>query len=517
MSGRARAHAALGLALGLVGCRGEVEQARIEGRDAEGQRVGALAAAFDRGDCPEVERLAAGFRPTTALRLAAASTWLGRCLYQGGRFADAERVLEPVAAQQAHDPFTRRALYQLGRAVYRQGRFDEAEATFVEFERRFARDTLADDAAYHRAKARLRADDLGGARALFEALLERPHVSRFREAGAHFQLGRIEASVATRAAPALDAAAAERAFARFALVERDFADTGFRDDAAYRAARLTYASGDFAQAEAALAQFEADYPDSSWREGARYYRGRSVEASGRADAAAALFASWSTDFPEGRYRDNAEYRLGQVRYGEAGRLTGLEADRAYDAAMTAFEAFLRAWPESSLRTSGQYFLGRALFERRRFAEARAQFTQVALDAESPYVDNALYYSGRADYEAASVAGPASLERAIASFDALLARFAVSPFADDAAYFRARALFRLMRNADADAAFTSFEEAYPSSPYVDNAIYHRLLLAAARGDCASAAALLASMRARFASSTLLPDAERVVLACAPTGG
>jgi hypothetical protein len=83
-------------------------------------------------------------------------------LYQANRFADAERVLEPVVAQQANDPFTRRALYQLGRAIYRQGRFDEAEATFVEFERRFAWDTLADDAAYHRAKARLRADDLEG-------------------------------------------------------------------------------------------------------------------------------------------------------------------------------------------------------------------------------------------------------------------------------------------------------------------------------------------------------------------
>jgi TolA-binding protein len=509
---------ALALAGGLVGCRAADEQARAEGEDAEGTRLAALAAAFDADDCAEVERLAKGYAPSTPLRLAAVSTWLGRCLYRGDRFVDAEAVLRPVAEATRVDPHTRKALYYLGRAVYRQGRFAEAEATFVEFERRFPWDTTADDAAYHRAKARFRADDLEGARGLFEALLARADVSRFREAGGVFQLGRIEAASGLAATPGPDAAAISRAYAHFETVATDFADTGFHDDAVYRAARLHYDLAEYDAAEAALSDFEAKFPDSGWREGAHYYRARAVEAAGRADAALALYTAWAATFPEGRYRDNAAYRAGQVHYGlaEAATDAGV-ADAAYDAAAAAFEAFLRDWPNSVLKTSGAYFLGRARYERGAYGEARARFAEVVADVDSAYVDNALYYTGRAHYEEAGVAGQGALEAAVAAFDDLLARFPESSYADDAAYFRARALFRLMRNADADAAFAALSAEHPESTYADNAVYHRVLLAVARGDCDAAATHLDTLRRTHPDSEFLPDAERAVLACAPAGG
>ena len=89
--------------------------------------------------------------------------------------------------------------------------------------------------------------------------------------------------------------------------------------------------------------------------------------------------------------------------------------------------------------------------------------------------------GKTRYDLAGGLGAASLDAAIAAFDVLLADFPGSTYADDGAYFRARALYRLHRSEEAMEAFDTLVTAYPKSPYVDNALYYGILLRAARGD------------------------------------
>ena len=501
-------------ALALGGCHAPAEQARLEATDAEGRRVAAIAEAFAADDCAQTESLAAGFTSSSALRVSAVATWLGRCLYDEGRFADAERVLTPVAGTEARDRYARRALYTLGRAIYRQRRFAEADALFVDFQARFPWDSLRDDAAYQQGKARFRGGDLPAAEAVFQALLEAADASPFRRAGATYQLGRVAAAAALAVDGAPDPGRAAEAFAYFEAVGEQFADTGYVDDARYRVGRLQSDLGDFAAAERTLEDLEGRFPASGWREGARYHRARAVEEQRRFADAAALYADWPERFPDGGHRDNAAYRRARVFYRQGEAATTEQAAVHFTESAAAFEDYLRDWPGAFSEIGAHYFLGRALAEISRPRDALPHFATVIGDGGSLYVDNALYAQGYAHYVLAGADGNTALEAALSAFDALLARFPDSPEADAAAYFRARVLFRLMRSRDAEAAFAAFFTTYPESPYADNALFYSVLLTASRGACDDAQATLERLRGRFPESEYVADAERAVLACAP---
>ena len=344
-----------------------------------------------------------------------------------------------------------------------------------------------------------------------EDALERD-TSRLRRAGATLQLGKLDAAEGLAAGEA-GAAQRDRARALFTEVQVDFADTSYADDASYAAGRLLYDEGDHARARDALAAFERAWPASGLREGARYYQGRALEALDDFGPAEALYRTWPAEFPEGRYPDNADYRLGRVPFQQAEALADGDAEaraERYRAARTAFDAFLEAWPTSSLVDGARYHRGRAAYE---LGDLRAaEIDLAAVGGGSVYADNAGYYLGRSRYDRAERDGVAALEAAIEAFDRLLATFPASDYADDAAYFRARALFRMPRMEAARAAFEALVVDYPDSPYVDNALYYSALAALASGDCAAGASAAERRRAAFPEAPDQADLEARVRAC-----
>lgn len=135
------------------------------------------------------------------------------------------------------------------------------------------------------------------------------------------------------------------------------------------------------------------------------------------------------------------------------------------------DAMLAAWPTSSVVDSAAYFAGRARFELTNkyglgaYAEAEPLFARSrSANAAGTWSDNALYYEGRCAFEeglaqAAAEAAflallPADLVAAQAAYDrsradlgraataegALLATFAASSYADNAAFYLGRAWF-----------------------------------------------------------------------------
>jgi TolA-binding protein len=502
-------------ALAAGGCRDGAEQARVEARDVGARRLASLADAWASGDCGAVSRLSAGFESKSPTRRAAVSYWLGRCRYAADDFVAARTVFDAAAATAAgstEGAFGRRALYWSGRARYRLGDSGGADAALERFVERFTWDRDADDALYYRGKVRLRADDPEGALGHFSVLLAwGERASPFRRAGATLQSGRAEAALAASGIPGAEA----RARAWFRRVATTFPDSAYTDDAAYRDARLSAALGDAATAEGALARFEAEFPASSWRDGAGYHRGRALETLGRAAEAIALYEAFASDFPESPYLDNVDYRRGRVlfRLAEAADASDApEAGTLYDAARAAFAAFLDRYPESSLSTGAAYHLGRSHQALGDGAAARAQYARVLEDDTSVYRDNAAYATGSSWY--AEPGGRASaLEAAIAAFASFLRAFPESSYVDDAAYFTARALYRLRRVTEAEAAFGAFVETYPQSSYVDNALYYLVLLRSAEGDCEGARAALNALRGLSTPSPYATEAASTVAACA----
>ncbi len=491
----------------LLACRGSAEQAFLETDDAESRRVAAVAEAFAAARCDTVESLASGFASRRPLRVAAVSTWLGRCRYRAGRFEAAAQLFAAVAADRsAIDPHTRKSAYFLGRAHQRLQRYADAERSFEDFLRRFPWDTAADDAAYHRARARFKGGDPEGARALFETLLTAPETSELRRAGALYQLGRIDAERAP------EPEAVRRAFERFAAVRERYPDTGYVDDAAYRAGRLHYDLEAYPEAESTLGAFLAEFRDSGLRPGAAYYEARSVEEQRRWDEASTLYEPITRG--ETIYADNAAYRVARVAYRRAEAASPESTTLLFSEADAAFARFLTAWPDSSFRLGATYFQSRARSESGKKAEALAGFETVAASETSAYADNATYSVGKVHYDLAGTRGPEALESSIRAFDALAERFPTSVYADDGAYFRSRALFRLGRNAEAEGAFDALVLAFPTTPYADNALYYGVLLRGARGDCEGARARLGALRSRFPESDYLADAEQAVRACQP---
>lgn len=192
---------------------------------------------------------------------------------------------------------------------------------------------------------------------------------------------------------------------------------------------------------------------------------------------------YDTSSPDGAYA------LGRARFSQALASTAKRWTRpGWAQAEAAFDLTLDLAPHGAKATAARYYRGRARSEQRRYA-ASVEDLAVVAETLGVYQDNGRYYLGRAYYRQASETAPAPWEKAVATFDALLQAFPTSPYADNAAYFRARALERLGRAADAQDAYVDLLARYAASSYADDAGYHLTLLRLAAGDCAGASAAL----------------------------
>lgn len=468
----------------LAGC---ADRSPLEGGGtAEDQSLIAIGEAFAAKDCATVETLSLGFTTTSVPRYDAVTTWLGRCQYRDGDFDAAAETLAEPAARLPAGPHTPDAAYYAGRATYRTDAYEVALTALGGFEARFPHSARRDDALYWAGRALLHLDRPTEALAAFRGVLADPVATDSRRARATWQAGRAEVALAEEADdPSSPRWAAAAQWFQDALA--GWASGSVADDAACDLAVLPYHRGRWTEAEQALGAFLAAWPNAGVRYRADWYRARAIEEQGDLDRAIAAYAAHEAAYADHSYADDARFRRG--------RALSIEAEGGGDwaAAEDMLRGFLADWPTSSLRPGAAWYLGRATYEQGRFEEAVGALAEAVDAATSVYNDNALYYTGRAWYRVAWRGQTARYTDAVDAFDLLASRWPESSYVDNAAYFRARALFALGQAAEAEAGLEALLTEHPDSPYVDNALYWLVRVRLSGADCTGAAAALAALK------------------------
>lgn len=230
------------------------------------------------------------------------------------------------------------------------------------------------------------------------------------------------------------------------------------DNAGYMRGRCRYEQGDLTGALLAFAQLRAEHPQSLFLGAAAYFAGRAYYKLANFTAALAEFdASIALD-PAGTFADNARYYAGRCAY----------ELQDFATAATDLGAFVAsaAGQASTYYDNAAYYLGRSHLALQAWAQAIDAFTLVIGVSASIYRDNAYYYRGRA-HLGLDGGGPtdAHFLAALADFEALLAEYPVSQYADNALSYEARAYTDHADCAHAQAKLGQLQSSFPASALV----------------------------------------------------
>ncbi|MBT9560524.1 MAG: tetratricopeptide repeat protein [Myxococcales bacterium] len=482
----------------LVGCLSEPPAA--SGDETVASR---FAAAWRRGDCEAVLANASDFVAVTDAALDTATVWAGSCLRRLDRPLDALLAVAALADAAPPRHATPRALLERGRTLYAIGDFGGAHRELTRITDDFSRHSLRDDALYYDGKALRRAGDLDGAESRFESALADPGSTTLRRAGAYYQLGLI--------ASARGLAADAAAWFEQAILEDPTSALAFR--ARVRIATLPAVSGDCAGAESALTDLLSDEDDPASANRLRLEHADLIRRCGEPDRAAPLYeALWAASDDAGGVADDAGYALGRIAFGRARDADFADEpqdDVLYGEARALFELLLARFPDTAKASGARLHLGRIFIELRAYGAANVQLALVLGDRASGSWESALYHVSWAQYVKGDVV---SLSAAVFGFDEVMALPGPSRFADDAAYYRARALMRTGRNDAAMAGFVALEADFPQSPFIDNAMFRMVVLSVSAGECSSASGARDRLRLEHPTSPYLADADAHVAAC-----
>lgn len=464
-----------------------------------------FAEAWRTGDCEGLLAMASGFVANTDAALDTATVWAGSCLRRTSRPLDALTTLASVADAAPPRRATPRARLERGRTLHAIGDFGGAHREFARIISDFPRHSQRDEAVYYDGKALRRAGDLVAAVGRFDEVFEDERSSLSRRLGAAYQLGLI----------ASERGLVSEAASWFQAVEGGDPASSLAFRAGVKRATLPAIEGDCAAAESALLAFTASYPDPSRQPRLRLELADLVRRCGDEVRAEALYSAlWTVFEGDDSVADDAGYALGRIAFGRA-RDADLADDPSddvlYGEARARFELLLSRFPESNKATGARLHLGRIFIELRAFEAAFAQLALVLDDRASSSWESALYYVSWAQY----VKGDAlALDAAIRGFEEVTQLPGPSRFADDAAYYRARAFMRTGQFVAAMAAFEAFERDFPSSVFLDNALYQRVVLSVSSGDCSSASGMRDRLHLEHPTSVFLTDADVLVSACVP---
>lgn len=225
------------------------------------------------------------------------------------------------------------------------------------------------------------------------------------------------------------------------------------------------------------------------------------------EAEATFSALARSDFVS-RYAIRSLYFVGRSQY----RL------RNFDQAFATFQEFHARYPTNTYAIRALYYSGRVRYRQDRFAESVPFFEEARTSpsglGQERYLAASTFYAGRARYRVATddpVQAPALFAVAQARVEEVLANYPTSSYADNAAYIRARIFYEQDRYAESRDALNAFLQTYtdpdnglrplahyfwarslerldqllealeqfqqhevlfPTSPFVDNALYHQ---------------------------------------------
>lgn len=278
----------------------------------------------------------------------------------------------------------------------------------------------------------------------------------------------------------------------------------------YMYGQCLYRDKDYAGASDVHARLAHEDPPRHYTDDSLYFLGLARAHLGDPSGAAADFGEYAARFPHQRYLDDAYYQLGRARL-------GLEDP---DAALAAFATVLSLAGASDSRRAGATYrsgqaeeaLALATADADAGARAVAWFDAVLADfPTSIYADNAAYSLARVTYDGGDFG---AAEAALAAF---AADWPDSGLVHLARYFEGKAALAQGARDRADAIFADYEARWPDGAFADNARYRRGRLrfdAAAELDAAASAEAPAAWDdARATLQSLLTDYPTTTLLAA----
>ncbi|TNF38547.1 MAG: tetratricopeptide repeat protein [Deltaproteobacteria bacterium] len=264
--------------------------------------------------------------------------------------------------------------------------------------------------------------------------------------------------------------AASTAFAGHDCVTVEALATGFATTSPLRYHAMTYMlgqclyrDGDYVGAIDVHGRLAHETPPRRYTDDALYFLGLARLHRDDPAGAAADFGEYAARFPHQRYLDDAYYQLGRARLalGEP------------QAALDAFATVLDLDGASDTRRAGAtYRSGQAALDRAdadAAEQATAWFDAVLADfPTSIYADNAAYALARLDYDLGAFA---AAEAGLAAF---AADWPESGLVHLARYFEGKAALAQGASARdrADALFADYEARWPAGAFADNSRYRR---------------------------------------------
>ena len=209
--------------------------------------------------------------------------YLGETLVQLGRYDEATACFRQYLQADPNGRFARSALFRVGEAAYLGGRRDQARTALEQFRAKHPDDALCAYVYPYLGDIALEANDARAAVRFFSDGLKR------------FPEGRLQDDCRVGLARALEKQGNNDEAERLYLAVAGKPSSTLAPDAQFRLAALRYATGNWAEAEAAFATFEKKWPANPKLAEARQGRGWALFKLKRFDEAQAVFQSIAGD------------------------------------------------------------------------------------------------------------------------------------------------------------------------------------------------------------------------------
>jgi TolA-binding protein len=231
-----------------------------------------------------------------------------------------------------------------------------------------------------------------------------------------------------------------------------------------------------------------DEPDRLWLVGERAF------ADGLYPLARAVLERFITDYPADARGPEATFILGKTRL----------ALGDPEGALTLLRRVQSAAPAPPWRMEARFWEGEALFQLKRYAEARAAYDDLLrTDAASPHAPDALYGVAFADVELQQRV------RAADEFAEFRKTWPQHVLVPSATYYQARVLFDLKRYQEAAALLSSFGTQFPDHKLAPDASYLLGMTRVEGGDAKGGIADLRAFVGAHPSHPQVPAAQKVI--------
>ncbi len=179
----------------------------------------------------------------------------------------------------------------------------------------------------------------------------------------------------------------------------------------------------------------------------------------------------------------------------------------YALAAEEWQAFIRKFPDEPRAGRAYHYLGVCYYQIGKHAEAIRTFqTVLARFPKLELLDASHLYLAASQLALAQAGQKAMYEQALATLDALVGKFAESPYATDALYYRGECLYALGRKAEAIQAYTALVAKDRQHRLAAEATYAVGVTREELGEMEAAGKVYEAFLSRYPEHRLAPEVE-----------